>query len=79
MESILCRIKYVAKEETIFNLRITHPKKDTKKPDSAKAHKHQGGLNKNLNRTYLESYIELPCKNFAQQGTILISIRSSSS
>ena len=40
MECILCKMQYVGKAETAFNLRLNNYRKDTKKPNSILAWKH---------------------------------------
>ena len=40
MECILCKMQYVGKAETAFNLRLNNHRKDTKKPNSTLACKH---------------------------------------
>ena len=50
MECILCKIQYVGKAETAFNLRLNNHRKDTKKPNSILACKHFQEKEHNFNK-----------------------------
>ena len=50
MERILCKIQYVGKAETEFNLRLNNHRKDTTKPNSILACKHFQELGHNFNK-----------------------------
>ena len=50
MESTLCKMQYVRKTNTVFNLRLNNHKKDTKKPNSFLAFTHFQGKGHNFNK-----------------------------
>ena len=50
MECILCKMQYVGKAETAFNLRFHNHRKDTKKPNSILACKHFQEKGHNFNK-----------------------------
>ena len=50
MESILCKMQYVGKAETAFNVRLHNHRKDTKKPNSILACKHFQEQGHNFNK-----------------------------
>ena len=50
MECILCKMQYVGKAETAFNLRLNNHRKDTKKPNSILACKHFQEKGHNFNK-----------------------------
>ena len=50
MECILCKMQYVGKAETAFNLRLNNHRKDTKKPNSILACKHFQEKEHNFNK-----------------------------
>ena len=50
MECILCKMQYVWKAETAFNLRLNNHRKDTKKPNSILACKHFQEKEHNFNK-----------------------------
>ena len=50
MECILCKIQYVRKVETAFNIRLNNHRKDTKKSDSILACKHLQQQGHNFNK-----------------------------
>ena len=50
MECILCKMEYVGKAETAFNLRLNNHRKNTKKPNSVLACKHFQEQGHNFNK-----------------------------
>ena len=50
MECILCKMQYVGKAETAFNLRLNNHRKDTKKSNSILACKHFQEQGHNFNK-----------------------------
>ena len=50
MEWIICKMHYVGKAETAFNLRLNNQRKDTKKPSSILAFKHFQEKGHNFNK-----------------------------
>ena len=50
MECILCKMRYVAKAETAFNLRLNNNRKDTQKPNSILACKYFQEKGHNFNK-----------------------------
>ena len=50
MECILCKMQYVGKVETAFNLRLNNCRKDTKKPNYILACKHFQEEGHNFNK-----------------------------
>ena len=63
MECILCKIQYVGKAETAFNLRLNNHGKDTKKPNYILAckylQKHGHGFNKHIKLIIIDKLINL--------------------
>ena len=55
MKCILCKMQYVGKAETAFNLRLDNYRKDTKKPNSILACKHfqEQGHNSNKHAKFM--------------------------
>ena len=50
MECILCKMQYIGKAETVFNLRLNKHRKDTKKTNSILASKHFQEQGHNFNK-----------------------------
>ena len=50
MECILCKMQYVGKAETAFNIRLNNHRKDTKKPNSILAYDHFQEKGHNFNK-----------------------------
>ena len=76
MECILCKIKYVGKAETAFNLRLNKHRKDTKKPNSILACKHfqEKGhqFNKHAKFIIIDKLVSLQCSKEALREIIMI-------
>ena len=49
LECTKCKIKYVGKAETEFNIRLNNHQKDAWKPDAIPASRHFSGKNHNFN------------------------------
>ena len=49
LECTKCKIQYVGKAETEFNIRLNNHRKDVWKPDSLPASRHFSGKNHNFN------------------------------
>ena len=49
LECTKCKIKYVGKAETEFNIRLNNHRKDVWKPDAIPASRHFSGKNHNFN------------------------------
>ena len=76
MNSILCKILYVGKAETAFNLRLNNRRKDTKKPSSILAcrlFKKQGhNFNKHAKFIIIDKLVNLHCSKEALREMLVI-------
>ena len=76
MECILCKMQYVGKAETTFNLRLNNYRKDTKKPKSilaCKTFQEQGhNLNKHAKFIIIDNLVNLHgCKEALREMLVI--------